>query len=311
MALGPRVLSLVPSATDWVVALGMGDRLVGVTHECEVPPGVSADVVVRPAVSGDPADPAGVDAAVAAAARDQRPLYEVDVDAVVGAAPTVVLTQTLCDVCAVAGSTVDRLAAALPGLEVVTLDGVTLDGVLADAERVGAALGATEAARRLTDSLRGRLRTVADAVADRRRVAVAVAEWPDPLFLPGHWVPDQVSAAGGVCVGGASGQPSRRGEWGDLADAEAVVVAPCGYGLADAATHGAPRVPEWLDAEVWAADAHRAFSRPSAGVVDGVEALAAIAHPDAVGELDPAVVRRVRTADAGGRLTGRGGRRAD
>lgn len=307
----PRVLSLVPSATDWVVALGLADRLVGVTHECEVPPGASPEVVVRPAVAGDPADPAGTDAAVAAAAREQRPLYEVDVDAVGELAPTVVLTQTLCDVCAVAGPTVERLTASLPGLEVVTLDGVTLEGVLADAERVGAALGADEAARRLADALRGRLRRVADAVSGRRPVGIAVAEWPDPLFLPGHWVPDQVAAAGGVCVGGASGQPSRRGEWRDLAGAEAVVVAPCGYGLEEAAAHGAPRVPEWLDAEVWAADAHRAFSRPSAGVVDGVEALAGVAHPDAAGPPDASVLRRARGLGPGAALTGRGGGRAE
>lgn len=297
MAAEPRIVSLVPAATDWIVALGLGDRLVGVTHECHVPPGAPAQRVVRPTVATDPADPAGVDAAVTAAAGDQQPLYTVDVAAVRELAPTVVVSQTLCDVCAVPGSTVARLSKSLPSLDVVTLDGTTLDGVLADVGRLGAALDAEATARALADRLRGRLQRVADAVAGRRPRALGVAEWPDPLFLAGHWVPDQVAAAGGVCVGGDPGHPSRRGAWADLADAEAIIVAPCGYDLDAAATHGASRVPAWLTAPVWAADADRAFSRPAAGLVDGVEALAAIAHPDAVGEPDPTVVRHVPTTD--------------
>lgn len=297
MATEPRILSLVPSATDWVVDLGLGDRLVGVTHECDLPPGSLAHRVVRPTVPTDPADPAGVDAAVAASAADHQPLYTVDEAAVRELAPTVVVTQTLCDVCAVPAATVHRLAASLPTLDVVTLEGTTLDGVLADVGTLGAALDVTPAASALVDRLRGRLQRVADAVADRRPRAIGVAEWPDPLFLAGHWVPDQVAAAGGVCVGGHSGHPSRRGAWAELTEAEAVVVAPCGYGLDDAATHGAPLVPGWLPATVWAADADRAFSRPAAGLVDGVEALAAIAHPGAVGEPDGTVVHCVRTPD--------------
>lgn len=294
----PRIVSLVPAATDWVVALGLADRLVGVTHECDVPAGAPARVVVRPAVASDPADPAGVDAAVTRAASQQRPLYEVDEAAVTDLAPTVVLTQALCDVCAVPASAVDRLASSPPRPEVVTLDGVTLEGVLADATRLGAALGADATARTVVGSLRDRLQRVADAVAGRRPVPLGVVEWPDPPYLPGHWVPDQVAAAGATCVAGTSGQPSRRGEWRELAGAEALVVAPCGYGLGDAVAHGAPAVPAWLAADVWAADAGRAFSRPSAGLLDGVEALAAIAHPDAVGGPDPALARRVRTGRA-------------
>lgn len=298
MATEPRILSLVPSATDWVVDLGLGDHLVGVTHECDLPPGSPAQRVVRPTVATDPADPAGVDAAVAATAADQQPLYTVDEAAVHELAPTVVLTQTLCDVCAVPHATVRRLAEALPTLDVVTLDGTTLDGVLTDVETIGAALSAEPAASALVDRLRGRLQAVADAVAGRRLTAVGVAEWPDPLFLAGHWVPDQVAAAGGVCVGGQSGDPSRRGAWSELTAAEVIVVAPCGYDLDAAATHGARLVPDWLSAPVWAAAADRAFSRPASGLVDGVEALAAIAHPEAVGEPDDTVVRRVHTTDA-------------
>lgn len=297
MAAEPRILSLVPAGTDWVVALGMGDRLVGVTHECHVPPGSPAQRVVRPTVASDPTDPTGVDAAVSAAAGDQQPLYTVDVAAVAELAPSVVLTQALCEVCAVPDSTVAQISASLPDSDVVTLNGTTLDGVLVDAGRVGAALAAEPAARALTSRLRSRLQRVADAVADHRPPALGVAEWPDPLFLAGHWVPDQVVAAGAVCVGGERGRPSRRGAWAELADAEAIIVAPCGYDLDAAATHGASRVPAWLTAPVWAADADHAFSRPAAGLVDGVEALAAIAHPDAMGEPDGTVVRHVPATD--------------
>lgn len=297
MVAEPRILSLVPAATDWVVALGLSDRLVGVTHECHVPPDAPAQRVVRPAVATDPADPAGVDAAVSAAARAQQPLYTVDVAAASALAPTLVVSQALCEVCAVPGSTVAQLSASLPSTDVVTLDGTTLEGVLADAERLGTALGAEKDAHALTDRLRARLTRVADAVAGRPPRALGVAEWPDPLFLAGHWVPDQVAAAGGVCVGGQRGRPSRRGAWTELAGAEAIVVAPCGYDLDAAATHGASRVPVWLTAPVWAADADRAFSRPGAGLVDGVEALAAVAHPDAVGEPDGTVVRHVPASD--------------
>lgn len=299
----PRILSLAPSATDWVTDLGLAERFVGVTHACEVPAGAQVDRVVRPAVSPDHADPAAIDDAVATAAGEQRPLYDVDVDAVVGLEPTVILNQSLCDVCAVPSATVAGLVDTLGDVTVVTLDGVTLDGVLADAETVGAALGVEDRARERTASLRWRLAQVADAVAGRRPVPVGLAEWPDPLWLPGHWVPDQIAAAGGRCVAGESGHPSRRGDWSELAEAEVLVVAPCGYGLDDAAAHGVPHVPAHVAANIWAADASRAFSRPSAGVVDGVEALAGILHPHRVGEPDPAVVAWMRGAVDDGATT--------
>lgn len=290
----PRVLSLVPSATDWVCALGRADALVGVTHECTVPEGVSRPpTVVRPRLAHDPADPAGVDRAVTAAARSGRALYELRSDVVRALAPTVVLTQRLCDVCAVDESAVTRLAAEL-GAQVVTLDGVRLDGVVHDALAVGAALGADDAAEELVARLRARLDRVADAVAGRPHVAVGFVEWPDPLWVAGHWVPDQITVAGGACVTDGAGEPSRRGELAQLDGADVVVVGPCGYDLDEAARAAAGLEPDLPGRPaLWAVDAARAFSRPGPGLVDGVEALAGIFHPHVAGPPDDRLARLV------------------
>lgn len=290
----PRILSLVPAATEWVGRLGLADHLVGVTSACEVPAGADPAVVVTPALALDPADPAGVDRAVTDAGATGRPLYELDEAAVAAAEPTVVLTQRLCDVCAVPEASLARLAETLGGVAVVGLDGVTLPGVLADGRRVGDVCGAEQAARDVVDRLRARLAAVERAVAGRPRPAVGCVEWPDPVWLAGHWVPDQVAAAGGRCVAGRSGEPSRRGSWSDLAEAEVTVVAPCGFDLHEAAD-AAETVPGGR-APVWAVDARRAFSRPSGGLVDGVEALAAICHPSACGEPERHLAREVRAS---------------
>ncbi|MGI8875003.1 MAG: cobalamin-binding protein [Egibacteraceae bacterium] len=286
--LPPRILSLVPSATDWVTALGFADAVVGMTHECALPPGEPrpggdgrhVPVVVRPAVHHDPTDPAGVDAAVTAAARGLRPLYDLDEELVRELAPTVIVTQQLCDVCAVSASTVHRAAAAMSGAAVVNMTGVTLEGVLGDGLALGAALGTDDRAHALVASLRARLGAVAAAVADAPRPSVAFLEWTDPAWIGGHWVPDQIAAAGGSCAVGVSGEPSRRGDLRDLAGADVLIVGPCGYDLDEAhAAAGAlgERLPD--AAQVWAVDAQRSWSRPAPWLVDGVEALAGVLHP--------------------------------
>jgi iron complex transport system substrate-binding protein len=304
--LPPRILSLVPSATDWVTALGFADAVVGMTHECALPPGTGGrdvPVVVRPAVHHDPADPAGVDAAVTAAARELRPLYELDEGLVRVLAPTVIVTQELCDVCAVSASTVHRAAAAMGGVTVVNMTGVTLEGVLDDCLALGATLGVEDRAHALVARLRARLGVVAAAVADAPRPSVAFLEWTDPAWIGGHWVPDQIAAAGGICAAGVSGEPSRRGELQDLAGADVLVVGPCGYDLDEArAAAGAlgERLPD--AAQVWAVDAQRSWSRPAPGLVDGVETLAGVLHPACRPPPDPLQARRlVRAGDRAAR----------
>lgn len=288
----PRILSLVPSATDWVVQLGMGEHLVGCTHECEAPDGVP--VVVTPAVHHDPSDPAGVDAAVTAAAREGRALYTLDAELVTALAPTLVLTQQLCDVCAVSAGQIHRLAQRIAGLEVVSMDGVTLEGVLDDGLRAGAAMGVADRADALVRDLLGRLAAVAAAVTGAERRRVAFLEWSDPPWVAGHWVPDQIAAAGGRDLAGRSGEPSARAGWDAFAGADVLVVGPCGYVLpeaVDAAAGASAQLPE--AGAVWAVDAHRCWSRPAPGLVDGVESLAGILHPDRCAPPDPAVAQRV------------------
>lgn len=289
-----RILSLVPAATDWVVDLGLADRLVGVTHECDVPDGLDPEVVVTPAVAPDPSDPEGIDAAVSATAADDQPLYRIDDARVAALGPTLVLNQRLCEVCAVSPTQAEQVAAEA-GAQVLTLSGVTLEGLLGDARRLGDALGASDRAERLVEELRRRLDAVAEAVRGRPARATAVVEWPAPVWVAGHWVPDQVAVAGGHDVAGASGAPSRRGTWAELAGAEVTVLGPCGYDLETTLAHAPAFVPDDRDA-VWAMDADRELSRPSAGAVDGVETLARILHPDVLGPPEPHRARPVRAA---------------
>lgn len=297
MGARPRILSLIPSATEWVVRLGLEEHLVGCTHECE--PGLDVPVVVEPSVHHDPADPAGVDAAVVAGAREGTALYRVDERAVADLSPTVVLTQQLCDVCAVSTGQIHRLAQTLPDLDVVSLDGVTLAGALQDGLRVGAATGCTERAEDLVAGLREQLAEVAGALVGAERRAVGFLEWTDPPWVGGHWVPDQITVAGGRAVAGGSGEPSVRAGWEAFVEAEVLVVGPCGYTL-DEAVAAAPSIDGHLPAgaEVWAVDARHCWSQPGAGLVDGVAALAAVLHPERLGAPSPALARRVEV-DAG------------
>lgn len=276
-----RILSLVPSATDWLAALGLGDAIVGYTHECALPDGRQVPVVVEPAMHHDPTDPAGVDAAVTAAAHELTPLYTLDLEWVADLAPTVVVTQELCDVCAVSRSTLRQATDALAGAAVINMTGVTLAGVLDDGRALADALDVSARGHHVVGRLRDRLAVVEDAVAGADRPSVAFLEWTEPAWVAGHWVPDQIRAAGGVPTVGAAGTPSRRADLETFAGADLLLVGPCGYTLDEAAGAGrrlGARLPQ--AGAVWAVDANLAWSRPAPGLVDGVEALAGMAHPD-------------------------------
>ncbi|GAA1745487.1 ABC transporter substrate-binding protein [Aeromicrobium alkaliterrae] len=289
-----RVVSLLPSATEIVYALGAQDRLVGVTFECDEPATARADH--RVIVSGrDTAamDVAAIDAYVRAELAAGRDLYTLDEGAMADLAPDVILTQDLCRVCAVPTGQVD---AALTHLQchadVVTLDPMTLADVVDSVLTVGDALGATAQAVEVVTDLRRRLALLADAVAGRPRPRTAVVEWVDPLFTGGHWIPDQVAAAGGDPVGMHPGRASGASSWDDLAAErpEVVLVAPCGYGLDGAAEQAAVVAQHLPDAQVWAIDGNAVVVRPGPRVVDGVEAIAAVLHPDVI-EASPHVRR--------------------
>lgn len=283
-----RVASLLPSATEIVYALGLEDRLVAVTFECDEPERARVDH--RVIVSGADTSamtPAEIDAYVRAERDAGRDLYTLDEGAFAELSPDVVLTQDLCRVCALPTGQVD---AALDHLgctaDVVTLDPSRLEDVLGDIERVATALGAPGRAEPLVASLRERLSTVEQALAGRRRPRTCVVEWVDPLFCGGHWIPDQVRAAGGEPVGMHEGTASGPTSWEALRAfaPEVVVVAPCGFGL-DGASEQARLVADHVpDAEIWAIDGDAVVVRPGPRLVDGVEALASILHPGVLPE---------------------------
>ena len=295
-----RIVSLLPSATEIVFALGRGDDLVGVTFECDHPPAARQVRVVSTSALPEGLSPAEIDAVVSARIAAGEDLYRLDEQALAGLDPDVVLTQDLCAVCAVAVDDVDAALAHLGcSAEVVTLDPPDLAGVLATVTEVGRALDCEARAAELVADAERRLAAVREAVEGRTPVRVLVLEWTDPAFCAGHWVPDLVTAAGGCALLAQPGTDSRRVGWDEVrdADADVVLVAPCGYHLdAAAAMAGelvaADRLPP--AAAVWAIDADGLVVRPGPRLVDGVEAIARILHPEPLGEPDPGATRRVR-----------------
>ncbi len=297
-----RAVSLLPAATEICAALGALDLVAGATHECDFPPAAAA----LPRVTGSAvpvhAPAAEVDAAVRALAAAGAPLFALDEPAIAALAPDVLLTQALCDVCAVWEGDVRALAARLPTPpRVVTLGGTTLAGVADDVRRVADALGRPEAGAALAAAMGARLAAVHEALRAARapRPRAAVVEWTSPVFLAGHWGPEMVRRAGGVDVLGVAGAHSTTVALDALAaaDPEVVVVAPCGYDLARAADEAralaADRAWGWLAGRaVWAVDANAYVSRPGPRLVDGVELFARILHPALFGA--PAAQHAVR-----------------
>lgn len=291
-----RVVSLLPSATEIVYALGLGDELVGVSFECDEPASArTAKTVVVGGRDTRGMSPREIDAYVRSRAAAGEDLYTLHADALAGLDPDLILTQDLCRVCALPAGQVDAALAHLGcRAEVVTLDPRTLADVFSSILLVGARTGAEEQARRLLDGLSARLAAVARAVAGRPRPRVAVVEWVDPPFTAGHWVPDLVTAAGGTPVAGSAGGRSVPTTWAALAAAEpdVVVVAPCGFHLDAAVEQAGPVATAFPGVPVWAIDADGLVVRPGPRLVTGVEALAAILHPGAV-PARPDAVRQV------------------
>jgi iron complex transport system substrate-binding protein len=292
-----RLVSLLPSATEIVYALGLGDDLVGVTFECDEP--ASARVEKAVVVGGRDTKgmtPADIDEYVKDQLGSGGDLYTLHSGALAGLDPELILTQDLCRVCALPS---DHVSDALDYLgcrsDVLSLDPYTLDEVLETFLAVGDRAGVPGRAEVLVASLRGRLAAVASAVADRPRPRVALVEWVDPPFTAGHWVPDLIRAAGGEPVAARPGARSVQTTWEEFvaADPDLVIVAPCGFHL-DGAADQARRVVERLPGvPVWAIDADGIVVRPGPRVVDGVEAIAAILHPGAVPDPPPGAIAHV------------------
>ena len=296
-----RIASLLPAGTEIAGRLGLAGRLVGVTFECDDPVGVRdrVPVVVDTALpaSGTPAE---IDAVVRERAAAGLPLYDLDRATLAAADPDLILTQDLCAVCAMPGSSVAQAQAAIgTRAQVLSLDPHRLPDVLDVITAVGTAAGVPEVAATLGGARTARRDAVAAAVHDRPAPRVLVLEWTDPPFLPGHWVPDLVTAAGGTAVGAIAGGRSVATGWDALpGPVDVVLVAPCGFGLAgeQGAQAQARAVLDRLPARVpvYALDSASYVVRAGPRLVDGIEAIAAALHPGAVPEPPAGRIARVR-----------------
>jgi iron complex transport system substrate-binding protein len=292
-----RLVSLLPSATEIVYALGLGDDLAGVTFECDEPPNARVEkTIVVGGLDTSGMSPGDIDRYVRSRLAAGEDLYTLHARALADLAPDLILTQDLCRVCALpSGHVSDALNYLGCHAEVLTLDPHSLAEVLDSIVAVGQRAGVPGRAALLVADLRQRLDAVAASVAALDRPKVAVVEWVDPPFTAGHWVPDLVTAAGGLPVAARPGMPSVQTSWSAIGEAgpDLVVVAPCGYHLAGAAAQARLVSRELPGVPVWAIDADGIVVRPGPRLVDGVEAVASILHPAAVPTAPPGAVKRV------------------
>jgi iron complex transport system substrate-binding protein len=299
-----RIVSLLPSATEIVFAIGLGDELVGVTHECDFPPEARhLPVVTRDVHDLGLASSHRIHDLVEESMRTHTALYELDEAALAAAAPDLILTQELCRVCAVGYEQVNEVARRLDGdVTVLSLEPTSVEGILNAIQAVGAMTEAEDAALDVVEDLRERLRQVNEIVRGRRDHGftpprVAAVEWLDPPFAVGHWVPEQVRLAGGWELLGSEGGRSVETTWDAVreVDPEIIVLMPCGFDLARTVEEwGAlPRPAGWdglravTEHRVFATDGSAYFSRPGPRVIDGIELLAELIDPAAFDGMSP------------------------
>ncbi|CAA9490381.1 MAG: hypothetical protein AVDCRST_MAG38-2588 [uncultured Solirubrobacteraceae bacterium] len=283
-----RIVSLVPAATEMLFALGMGDDVVAVSHECDFPPQATELPRLTSSILPEGLEPGELDRAVRALSEEGRPLYELDEHRLRTLAPDVVVTQGVCTVCAVSLEQVEALARDMdPEPAVVSLEPTTLGEMLGDLRTIAQATDAKDAAVDLVQALADRIDRVRLAVRGAPEVRVAAVEWLDPVYVAGHWTPQLIEYAGGHDVLGMPGQPSETSSWEELAAMrpEVVVVMPCGYDLERAheeAEAFGDELAEIGARRVVAVDASAHFSRPGPRLIDGLELMAHVLHPDRV-----------------------------
>jgi iron complex transport system substrate-binding protein len=299
-----RIASLVPSATEMLFALGLGDQVVAVTHECDYPPEAAGKPRLTRSLVPAGLSAGEIDAAVRRLTGEGRHLYDLDEPALTELEVDLIVTQAVCEVCAVSYDDVVAVADRLPSRpRVISLDPSNLAEVLADVPRLGEAAGVADRAARLRADLERRLETVRRAVEGATRPSVLALEWLDPPFIGGHWVPEMIEIAGGEDVLGRAGRKSRTAEWGEIAAAkpDVVVAMPCGWDASQARSEveGHTRDLAAVGADrIWAVDAAASFSRPGPRLVEGTELLAHLLHPDRVDA--PAGVPFERVAEPAG-----------
>ena len=299
-----RIVSLLPSATEIVCAIGLADELVGITHECDYPPEVAGKPVLTRSVHDlSSASSREIHRLVSASIHGGSSLYALDEVALAAAEPDLILTQELCKVCAVSYREVNDVARAIDAdITVVSLEPSSIEGILNSIATVGAMTEAEDAALDLVESQRERLRAIEERVqkrreAGRRSPRVVGLEWLDPPFAAGHWVPEQIRRAGGWELLGSDGEASRQSTWDAVAevDPEMLLLMPCGFHLPEtiAAWAATPRPPGYAElmavrrGQVFALDGSSYFSRPGPRVIDGIELLAEIFDPDSFVDVAP------------------------
>ena len=299
-----RIVSLLPSATEIVCAIGLGDSLVGVTHECDFPPEVARVPVITHSVHDlTGSSSRDIHRLVTASMHGGSSLYALDEEALAAAKPDLILTQELCRVCAVSYREVNEVAKAIDAeITVVSLEPTSIEGILNTITTVGAMTENEDAAVDLVESLRERLGAVEEKVQARRDAGgrsprVVGLEWLDPPFASGHWVPEQIRRAGGWELLGADGEPSTQTTWDAVSevDPEMLLLMPCGFHLPETLeTWARTRRPPGYDdlaavrrGRVFALDGSAYFSRPGPRVIDGIELMAEIFDPDAFVDVAP------------------------
>lgn len=291
-----RIVSLLPSLTELVCALGRGSELVGVTHECDHPPGVELYPHLTRSRIPEAATSAEIDALVSAQGGS---LYELDTDLLAELRPDLILTQAQCDVCAVNEASVREVAAGLPGAPPVeSVNPTDLAGVFAMFRRVGDLLDARDEAEAIVRTFEITARLVDDRRPDAPTPRLMLLEWLDPPFSSGHWNPDLVAMAGGVEPLARSGERSRRLTWDEVAtaDPDAILIAACGFSLdrTEAEARSLADRPEWRSlravrsGRVALTDGSAYFSRPGPRLETSLRIAAAVLDPDRCGDLAPA-----------------------
>jgi iron complex transport system substrate-binding protein len=296
-----RIASLLPSATEIVCALGMEDELVAITHECDYPQTVRAKPVLTRSVLSQDRSGVEVDRHIRELVHQGSSIYALDAGRLAALQPDLILTQELCEVCAVSYPIVEWAARRLGSSpQLVSLEPESLDDVFENILFVGGLVGRPDTAREVCDGLRRRVARVEQRVAGRPRRRVVCLEWVDPAYNCGHWTPGLVATAGGEDLLGVPGQPAHPVEWQQVIDVQPdlLVVMACGFSL-DRSLQEMETVDsrfEALEADVWVVDGNAFFSRPGPRLVDSVEIMAGILHPGVMDAPSPTSARRFSPA---------------